>query len=265
MALLSSLLLLRTHSLTLLTISFYLLFSPAQLLNATPIWLLGESMGIRPADFAHDEALPPSSSSLPILPGSRQRNAPAGGFRGPNLGGAAAAGFPAVKISGESQSELELLALLALVVAAYGFFQFIFAGDLTLLPPTQSSSPSSSASASKSATASKQQQSSTSSRYAEELHTLFTAQSRWLTFSGLRMLGSAILVAWIYVFHSHSSTFTSTSSATTTGMSLLANRVTFTVALSDMLFWGYLWTVLKDEGRQVATNVAIRRAAEEED
>jgi hypothetical protein len=249
--------------LTLLTISFYLLFSPAQLLNATPIWLLGESMSIRPAEFAHDEALAPSSSSLPILPGSRQRNAPAGGFRGPSLGGAAAAVFPAVKTSGESQSELELLALLALVVAAYGFFQFIFAGDLAVLPPTQSPSPSSS-SASKS-TASKQQQSSTSSRYAEELHTLFTAQSRWLTFSGLRMLGSAILVAWIYVFHSHSSALTSTSSATTTGISLLANRVTFTVALSDMLFWGYLWTVLKDEGRQVATNVAIRRAAEEDD
>lgn len=221
-------------------------------------------MSIRPAEYAHEsEPLLPPASSLPILPGSRQRNAPAGGFRAPSLAGSAAASFPTVKTNGETQSELELFALLALVVAVYAVLQFVFAGDLAVLPSPTTQSPTSSSAISK-----QQQQrpsTSTSSRYAEELHTLFTAQSRWLTLSGLRMLGSAVLVAWIYMFHSHRSGLTSSSLANTTGITLLANRVTFTAALTDMLFWGYLWTVLKDEGRQVAANVAMRREAEEDD
>lgn len=46
---------------------------------------------------------------------------------------------------------------------------------------------------------------------------------------------------------------------------LLANRVTFTVGLTNMLFWGYLWTTLKDEGREIGKLLARRRAMEEED
>lgn len=270
MALLSSTLLLRTQSLTLLTMAFYLVFSPGQLLHATPVWLLGESMGVRPALFA-PEAMPhdpssPSSSSLPILPGSRQRNAPAagGGFRAPSLGGAAASlPFSATAAAGHNSGEREVLALLALVVAGYAFMQFVFAGELAVLAvPTQKQPSSSSSAVVGSAKQHKQQ---TSSRYGEELHTLYAAQSRWLTFSGLRMLGSAVLVAWIYVFHSHRSGNTPGSSAALTGFSLLANRVTFTAALSDMLFWGYFWTVVKEETRQVAQNVARMREAEDQD
>lgn len=270
MALLSSTLLLRTHSLTLLTISFYLLYWPGQLLNATPVWLLGESMSIRPAEFAHDEPTPDSpSSSLPILPGSRQRNAPAGGFRAPSLAGSLPVSAAAAQTSWGSQGELELLALLALVVAGYAFMQFVFAGDLALLAMPSSSSSStpnktsSSSSTSPSSKTQQQSSSSMSSRYGEELHTLFAAQSRWLTFSGLRMLGSAALAAWIYVFHSHGNAFPVISSSA--GPSLLANRVTFTVALSDMLFWGYFWTSVKEETRQVAQNVARLREAEDVD
>lgn len=276
MALLSSTLLLRTHSLTLLTISFYLLYWPGQLLNATPVWLLGESMSIRPAEFAHDEpTLDSPSSSLPILPGSRQRNAPAGGFRPPSLAGSlpVSAAAAAQTGGGDSQGELELLALLALVVAGYAFMQFVFAGDLALLAMPSSSSSSSTpnkSSSSSSASPSKPQQqpsssSTMSSRYGEELHTLFAAQSRWLTFSGLRMLGSAALAAWIYVFHSHGNAFPTVSSAVAGGPVLLANRVTFTVALCDMLFWGYFWTSVKEETRLVAQNVARLREAEDLD
>jgi hypothetical protein len=49
------------------------------------------------------------------------------------------------------------------------------------------------------------------------------------------------------------------------GVVLLANRVTFTAGLADMLFWGYLWTVLKDEGREIGGLLARRREIEEED
>ena len=279
MALLSSHLLLRTYSLTLFTVCYYLVFSPSKLLHATPVWLLGESMSIRPAEYAHEpdtliqQQQPPSS--FPILPGSRQRNAPVGGFRAPGLAGSAAASFPPLlnsNANGETQSELELFALLALVVAVYALLQLVFAGDLAVLPPppttTTQSPPSSSSIVSKNQQRQRQRQQQ-SSRYAEELHTLFTAQSRWLTLSGVRMLGSAALVAWIYVFHSHRAALTSSSSssaaaAVTAGFSLLTTRVTFTVALFDMLFWGYLWTVLKDEGRQVAANVAKWRGDAED-
>ncbi|KAK5045414.1 hypothetical protein LTR84_009278 [Exophiala bonariae] len=261
MALLSSTLLLRTHSLTLLTIAFYLVFSPGQILNATPVWLLGESMSVRPALFAPQE-IPndPSPSSLPILPGSRQRNAPSSAGSLP---------FSAVG-QNNSTGQREVLALLALVVAGWAFMQFVFAGELAVLAApntatttTQKQSSSSSTPAAMSSP--RQPQSSTSSRYGEELHTLYAAQSRWLTFAGLRMLGSAGLVAWIYVFHSHNrSSFAPLSSTTPlTGTALLANRVTFTAALSDMLFWGYFWTVVKEETRLVAQNVARMREAED--
>ncbi|KIX07555.1 uncharacterized protein Z518_02208 [Rhinocladiella mackenziei CBS 650.93] len=232
MPILSSPLLLRTHSLTLLTISYYLFISPERLFSSTPIWLLGESMGVRPAAFAVEEPIQPSSSTNTRLEASAllQNTSTTQGMGG--------------------EAERELCVLVVLVVLMYAGMQFVFAGDLTLLP------------AQTSANSSKRSGSTTvqsSSRYGEELHTLLTAQSRWLTLAGLHVLVSSVLVGWIYLFHSHSS------STGVSGLHRLANRVILTVGLADMLFWGYLWTVLKEEGREVTSILARRRQMLDDD
>jgi hypothetical protein len=231
MALLSSPLLLRTHALTLSLFAYYLLTDPAQLLSSTPIWLIGESMSLRPAAFAPEHPTDTSPRTSMNLKGLISPQ------------------------SGSTSSERELMALLALLLVVYAGTMFLFAGDLTMLPlPVEGKAGSGSASG------------ATSSRYGEELHTLLTAQAGWLAVAGIHVLGSSILVAWIYLFHSHSRSATAQSlpSESLSGLSLLANRVTFTVALVDMLFWGYLWTVLKEEGREVGRALARRRAAEDE-
>jgi len=154
-------------------------------------------------------------------------------------------------------AEKELFALLTVLLVAYAGLIGLFAGDLNM----PSSSAGEGGPGEKAVTA------RSSSRYAEETHTLLSAQSRWLTLSGLHVLGSSALVGWIYLFHSHSnaSAGQSVPSSSLSGVELLANRVTFTLALMDMLFWGYLWTVLKEEGREVAKSLARRREVEDED
>ncbi len=43
------------------------------------------------------------------------------------------------------------------------------------------------------------------------------------------------------------------------GLGMLNNRVTFVGAFVEMLFWGYLWTTLKDEGRDLAGRIKVKR------
>jgi Increased loss of mitochondrial DNA protein 1 len=43
------------------------------------------------------------------------------------------------------------------------------------------------------------------------------------------------------------------------GLGQLNNRVTFMGAFMEMLFWGYLWTTLKEERRELATRIKGRR------
>ncbi|EXJ65482.1 hypothetical protein A1O7_01823 [Cladophialophora yegresii CBS 114405] len=246
MPLLSSTLLLRTHSLTCLTFAYYLVTSPSQLLSSTPIWLLGESMSLRPASYApepqpglHDAG--PGSSRIST---SHRLSSLITGHGTANM-----------------HAERELCALLAVVLVGYAVMIFLFAGDLTL----PSLSLSSSASSGKvSSPSSGPATTSSPRRYGEEVHTLLTAQSRWLSLAGLHVLASSGLVAWIYLFHSQAGTNRSVPSSSLSGFPLLANRVTFTAALMDMLFWGYLWTVLKDEGREVAKALARRREFEDD-
>ncbi len=237
MPLLSSPLLLRTHSVTLLLFAYYLLTTPSQLLSSTPTWLLGESMSIRPAAYA------PEQLSEAVGGSAGQRISTSNRLSSLITGhGAASVG-----------AERELCGLLAIVLVLYAGIIFLFAGDLTLLPASTPTSSSGTASEARS-----------SSRYAEELHTLLTAQSRWLTLSGIHVLASSALVAWIYLLHSHSSTGQSLPSSSLSGFGLLANRVTFTAALMDMLFWGYLWTVVKDEGREVGQALARRKQVDDD-
>ena len=59
MPLLSSYLLITTHALTTLTTSYLLLTRPSIIVSSSPVWVLGESMHIRP---------PPVSFSVPSEP-----------------------------------------------------------------------------------------------------------------------------------------------------------------------------------------------------
>lgn len=80
-------------------------------------------------------------------------------------------------------------------------------------------------------------------------------------------------MGYIYVFEARgkfslTATAAPSSSSSTTGTSvgvetggsgvigMLANRVTFTFALTDMLFWGYLWSALREEAREVLQTLA---------
>jgi hypothetical protein len=272
MPFLSSSLLLRTRSLALVTFAYYLLTAPSQLLSSTPIWLLGESMSLRPASYApepqpHDFL---SDSGSGSGSGSTTSNRLSSLITGRGAANANA--------NANASAESELCALLAVILLVYAGMSFLFAGDLTMLPAPSAAASRSSSRDAKAASGSSGSGSKSNGgagmsmsprRYAEQVHTLLTAQARWLTLAGLHVLGSSILVAWIYLFHSvpdsHSHSHSqSLPSSSLSGVALLANRVTFTAALVDMLFWGYLWTVLKDEGRDVAKALARRREFEDD-
>lgn len=48
-------------------------------------------------------------------------------------------------------------------------------------------------------------------------------------------------------------------SAGVLGLGMLNNRITFVGAFTEMLFWGYLWTTLKDEVRDLAARIKVKR------
>lgn len=231
MVLLSSALLIRTHSLTLLLTSYILLTNPSTLLSSAPLWLLGESMHMRAASF-QPRSNPLTRTLQPL-----------------------------------SQDAHELLALLALGVVVYALVQAVFAGGLgTGVLSSRSSSSSSSRGSGRG-----NKKEAEDRRLGEEIHTLHSAQTAWMTLAGLRVVAMGALVGWMYIFHSDRiygsssrTTTSSTSSRNRTGLSLLANQVTFTAAMMDMLFWGYLWTVLREEAREVAGKVAWRREEEKD-
>lgn len=49
------------------------------------------------------------------------------------------------------------------------------------------------------------------------------------------------------------------------GLDLLANNIVFTFGLSNMLFWGYIYTVVKEERREVLLIRERRMEEDEED
>ena len=44
---------------------------------------------------------------------------------------------------------------------------------------------------------------------------------------------------------------------------LVGNQVVFSAGLMDMLFWGYLWTVLREERREILGKVQALREDED--
>jgi Increased loss of mitochondrial DNA protein 1 len=146
----------------------------------------------------------------------------------------------------------EPLAMAALVLALSALTQAFFAGGLapiTLSATARSSRPKTEA-----------ERRATRRELGEKVVALRWVQGQWMGLAGIRVLLMAMLAAWIYVFHSERSRgSTFLAKTVVSGFGLLANRVVFTAAMTDMLFWGYVWTVIREEGTSVLEMIAKMR------
>ncbi len=188
MPILSSYILILTHSLTLFTTSYLLLTQPALLTNSSALWLLGESMHVRPS---------PQSFAIPSEP----------------------------------------LAVISLLLAASGLTQLFFASGLASLSY-------------------KKEDAAGKGSLGEQAAVLRSSQSTWMALSGIRVLFSGVLAMWIYLIHSERGIIVESENISgIKGIGLLANSIVFTAALCETFFWGYVWTVLKQEGTELAKSV----------
>lgn len=100
----------------------------------------------------------------------------------------------------------------------------------------------------------------------EKVYRLRYAQTQWMGLAGVRVLLMGVLVGYTYVFEgSRGGYMSSFKSGKMSGISLLANRAVFSASMMDMLFWGYLWTNVREEGRDLAISVSKLREENEED
>lgn len=101
----------------------------------------------------------------------------------------------------------------------------------------------------------------------EKVYALRTVQNQWMGLAGVRVVLLGVLLGWMYVFQSERRDGFGMLSAPppTKGFGLLANRVVFTAAMTDMLVWGYVWTVLREEGGDVMKMIATLRAEDDEE
>lgn len=231
MVLLSSHLLIRTHALTLLTVSYCLIYQPSLVTSSSVVWLMGESMHIRD----------PTGSFTPT-----------------------------------ASASTEPLAALGLVVAVLALTQFVLAGDLsdTVTAPTTlaggRNTKSSSVGQARSGTIDIRMKGG-GTALGERAAVLHSALSSWMTVSSLQVLVMGALVGYSYMaspgandsWHPATAVQRSKKSAWT-GVGLLVNRVVFAGAFLEMLFWGYLWTALKEESRELAVAVQKNRELQRE-
>jgi Increased loss of mitochondrial DNA protein 1 len=190
MPLLSSYLLITTHALTTLTASYFLLTHPSLLTASSPVWIIGESMHIRP---------PPPSFSVPSEP----------------------------------------VASAAFILALAALSQLFFVGGLASIDTNKKESATAGAGA-----------------LAEQAAVLHASQASWMSLAATRVFVMGGLAVWIYLLKSERGVIIDTDQiGGVKGMGLLANSVVFTAAMGEMLFWGYVWTVLKEEGSGLAKTV----------
>jgi hypothetical protein len=191
MPLLSSYLLITTHALAALTASYLLLTRPSLIASSSPVWILGESMHIRP---------PLPSFSVPSEP-------------------IAAAAF-------------------ALALAALS--QLFFVGGLASIDTNSS----------------KAKENGGAGALAEQVAVQRASQSSWMSLAATRVFVMGGLAMWIYLMKSNSGMVIGSDTVDgVNGLGLLANSAVFTAAMGEMLFWGYVWTVLKEERSGLAKTV----------
>lgn len=143
----------------------------------------------------------------------------------------------------------EPVASLALILAVLAFVESVLAGNLGDISP---SSMRGGASASL-------------HDYVARAAILQSAQGQWMLVSAGKALTYGALVMYSYLVGPReqgvANVIPAQRNAGRWGIGLLNNRVTFTAAFMEMLFWGYLWTVLQEEGRELA--VKIQKLREE--
>lgn len=82
----------------------------------------------------------------------------------------------------------------------------------------------------------------------------------------MHVIFASLLVAWMYVFRSQRGIDrVPLLTQDVDAASLLVNNITFTIGMVDMLFWGYLYTTIKEERRVVLSIMERRRSEDEED
>jgi len=98
-----------------------------------------------------------------------------------------------------------------------------------------------------------------SAEVGETVSRLLSTQDTWQLLAGVHVLICANIVAWIYLHGGN------VEIGPSTVFGLLVSDVVFSLGISDMLFWGYIYTVVKEEKRQVMVVREMRRAEDEED
>jgi Increased loss of mitochondrial DNA protein 1 len=138
----------------------------------------------------------------------------------------------------------EPLAALALVLAVLGIVEAVFAGSLAGAN-----------------TSSKKEEDIQA--FAERAAVLHNAQGQWMTTSTLKSLMFGLLVMYSYLTTKREQgmgyVVPVERGAGLFGFGMLNNRVMFLGAFAEMLFWGYLWTTLKDERKDLAKGIRKRR------
>jgi hypothetical protein len=83
---------------------------------------------------------------------------------------------------------------------------------------------------------------------AEQVAVQRASQGAWMSLAATRVFVMGALAMWIYLVKSdRRDTIVPNTVSGVKGTGLLANSLVFTAAMSEMLFWGYVWTVLADE------------------
>lgn len=237
MPLLSSFLLIQSAAMGLIGLAILLVTSPATVLTSTTLSILGSSMHIRPATFIPDPFSRPSTflqgqTSNPLTSLARSTK------------------------TTSTTSERELISLLGLVIGASALSTVILAFPLRFSKKSLTSRSTDDGKILR----------KSSAEVGEGIASLNLTQNVWQIFAGLHVVFAAAGVAWMYVFRgSKAIPHTSALAYSLDSASLIANNVTFTFCFCDMLFWGYLYTTIKEERREVLQVREKRRLEDEED
>lgn len=99
--------------------------------------------------------------------------------------------------------------------------------------------------------------------FAEKVAVLHAMQGRWMAISMIQCLGFGLLVMVSYLTSPREQVMGYVVPVERgqgwLGLGMLNNRVVFVGALVEMLFWGYLWTVLKEEAGDLARMIKLKR------
>ncbi|ERF69842.1 hypothetical protein EPUS_09058 [Endocarpon pusillum Z07020] len=138
----------------------------------------------------------------------------------------------------------EPVAALALMLAVLAVVESTFAGGLSVSTTKKADGQSVQA-------------------FAEKAAILHHAQGLWMVVSTVKTLVFGVLVMGSYLGTAREAgigyVVPGDRGLGWFGLRMLNNRVTFVGAFAEMLFWGYLWTALKDEGRELAGRIKVKR------